>query len=500
MVDEKSENTIVHDKLDTMTYNEIYEDAQNLQDAVVSNQERLKTVEKLAEDTYMSLFKYLPKTRTEEEIASSHLHNKSIIEKMMGTQEFDRLRTFTKLQQFESAVATAAMLKKMMEELSPEDLDKMNEQSKEAEELNQQVQKLMDRVQGLNQAGAGDKFQQQLKQVQGELQNAQAQQQALNRAIQDTADKMGNQVRRAIREGQQKAEEEVKDFSDFCAGWGLEPGEAQRLPYKEKMALSGKLQTSRKLQRISKIIGRMKRLCMAKQKHKINKAPDEIVDVTIGDDLTRMLPSEIMYLDDELEVLFFQRYMNQELQVLKLEGKDKVAMGPIVCCVDNSASMSGDREIWSKAVALALLDLASKQKRHFACIHFGSKTEIKVIEVDPKLSGPARLEKVIEIGEFFFDGGTDFEAPLSTATAIIRDHEKFKKADIVFITDGQCTVLDTFLEAYQRDKKALDFKCISILIGHGEGILRSFSDAVISVEELTVDDHKVAGQVFELVQ
>ena len=59
----------------------------------------------------------------------------------------------------------------------------------------------------------------------------------------------------------------------------------------------------------------------------------------------------------------------------ELKGTEKQGKGPIVVCVDNSGSMSGDRETWSIVVALALLEIATMPKREFACIHIGGQSD-----------------------------------------------------------------------------------------------------------------------------
>jgi len=71
-----------------------------------------------------------------------------------------------------------------------------------------------------------------------------------------------------------------------------------------------------------------------------------------------------------------------------------------------------DREIWSKAVALALLEVATMQKRAFVCIHFGGPPDkLKVIEV--AVGDREILTRAMELAEFFLNSdGTAFEPAL----------------------------------------------------------------------------------------
>lgn len=80
----------------------------------------------------------------------------------------------------------------------------------------------------------------------------------------------------------------------------------------------------------------------------------------------------------------------------------------MVICIDMSSSMKGIKEKWSKAVAIALLEIAQQQKRNFAAILFNEDaTEPIIIEKDKK-----EPEKILDIAERFDGGGTLFETPL----------------------------------------------------------------------------------------
>ncbi len=61
--------------------------------------------------------------------------------------------------------------------------------------------------------------------------------------------------------------------------------------------------------------------------------------------------------------------------------------GPIICCIDTSASMAGERETWSKAVALTLLELAYQQKRRFVAVLYSNKV-YHIIEFSKKRREP----------------------------------------------------------------------------------------------------------------
>lgn len=121
-----------------------------------------------------------------------------------------------------------------------------------------------------------------------------------------------------------------------------------------------------------------------------------------------------------------------------------------------------------KAVALALLEIASMQKRKFACIHFGGRGDApKVIEIAP--DDRDILQKAVETAEFFLNsGGTDFMQPLAEAGRLIEE-SRYNEADDdeVFITDGQAAVEEKFLEEFLSLKKRKEFRLMSVLIQSG---------------------------------
>ncbi|MBI5546863.1 MAG: VWA domain-containing protein, partial [Deltaproteobacteria bacterium] len=151
-----------------------------------------------------------------------------------------------------------------------------------------------------------------------------------------------------------------------------------------------------------------------------------------------------------------------------LRGDDRHGRGPVVVCVDGSGSMSGGRELWAKAVALALLEIARRQGRKARAIVF-SGPESALSEFDLTRSGRLRgrsqvdLDAVIRLAECFPGGGTDFEKPLRGALEAVREHS-LQGADVVFITDGEATISDAFAQELRREKKKRDLEIFAVLV------------------------------------
>jgi len=71
------------------------------------------------------------------------------------------------------------------------------------------------------------------------------------------------------------------------------------------------------------------------------------------------------------------------------------------------------------------------------------------------------------------------------------------EADVIFITDGDCQITDTWLNGFLNDKKKIGFKIYSIQIGyHHTATLERFSDMVFRL--MDDGEHVVLGEIFQI--
>lgn len=299
--------------------------------------------------------------------------------------------------------------------------------------------------------------------------DAQAEADAALEELQAALDGMSGEVRQQLEEAFDKANEYLEMINNMSMAWGTEPGQLMRLPAAKRIELARQLDNE-KFRRMSKLIGPFAREALAEQKRKVVTIPEEIVDIALGDDLPRVLPAELarMHRPGMAKLLFLKDFAEKRLIQYEMKGFEKIARGGIIYCHDGSGSMSGEREIWAKAIGLALLHVAKKQKRSFYGIQFGSAHEIRID--DFRDTNKITPDKVIDFAEFFFNGGTDFQSPLKHALEILdREHREFGavQADIVFATDGAAPISDKFMHDLKEKQKKLDFKIWGIQIGAG---------------------------------
>ena len=172
-------------------------------------------------------------------------------------------------------------------------------------------------------------------------------------------------------------------------------------------------------------------------------------------------------------------------------------MGDIICCLDESSSTEGEAAAWGKAVAMTLLEIAAESRRSFALIHFAGSSSCQVDIFRP---GEYTLEDKLSAAETFLGGGTNFERPIREAIQLM-ESEGFEKADVVFITDGECELSDVCRQELQTSQTAHHFTVTGILLDEGQAdmdfSLKPFCQKIYRTSELT--DNTVVQSVIGLL-
>ena len=248
-------------------------------------------------------------------------------------------------------------------------------------------------------------------------------------------------LRAALRKAAREARDAVQDAESAIEGMG------PCMPGNEFVKKSGpanlaaireaheRLKNSPRLKRIAQLAGRLERLASSKARSKVRPGVGEIHGVEIGDDLARLLPSELVCLrHPKLKLVLMSRILERRALTYGMTGREPTARGPIVILLDESASMREDgKDIWSKAVALALLSTATKQRRAWHLIAFNGGIR-REVSIEPGKATPADIANALDQ---HVAGGTDFDAPVLRAVEIIRTSRTMRQADVVVITDGE---------------------------------------------------------------
>ena len=293
----------------------------------------------------------------------------------------------------------------------------------------------------------------------------------------------------------QRTTQSITEVSDLISNWGLDrSSQYMYAGHEGKLAILDELKNSQRLRQIAEFLGRLKMLKFREGRDKTKKGYQEVTDITESRHIEKMLVSEMLNLmDEDLKLIFLTRVLSGKMLSYKLKGKSKNERGPIVCCIDSSGSMHGNPEIWSKGVAMGLLETARNQKRDLYVIHFSdgrSKDELKVHNFNR--ANHHNIQELLEFANYFESGGTLFHPALDKARDLIGTDKNYKKADIVFVTDGQSAVDDQWLRDFNEWKQKEKVHLISILINEGgwgssDATLKEFSTKVHKLTDVMGD-------------
>ena len=287
-----------------------------------------------------------------------------------------------------------------------------------------------------------------------------------------------------IQRMMETSKEQTKELKEALVQMhGIEGKKLQETPLKEQLALANTLQHNDSVKKIAELAGRFKRIAFKKYKSK-EKITMQRKDVTLGQEIARLLPIELAgFVMPQSKLAFYRKFVEHETLVFDQKGKESSGRGPLVLCMDESSSMSFLKEE-SKAFCLALLQIAKKQKRDFAIIPFATTTgEILVFE-----KGCATVEEITKFSDSFLGGGTNYEKALTEALDILAQ-SKFKRADLLFVTDGTSFLSRSFIELFNEAKKKRKFSCTSIVLTNlynavDISVVGKFSDSVIEAKDL----------------
>lgn len=476
----KEEHVIKADKFDTGAYQQMREKAHELDDLAKSRHVDKPSWEDIVQDEFLGMYKANPRVRNEKEMKPTHKINHAALNRAMDTREWDELLTYTQLDEWASAMAAVDFGLKLQELFDEQ--EELAQLQSGIDEASKEVQKALDDLEGMDKDAASE---QELEDALQALQDALDGFESADQAVDNGIKKNSNKLRQIGRQAAKESKEQTEQTEAMLDSFGTEPGALQRMDATARMELAARIRNNRNLRELAEKVGRFVRLALSEQAQKITHGIDEVHDIELGNDLHKVLPSDLMMLaDEDLELLFLNKYANRELFQYQLRGVEKVSRGAIICMIDSSGSMQGSRDTWARAVGIALLHIAFKQKRDFYGIIFSSGHDSLIEFHFPK--GVAGPSDVLDFAEAGYHGGTDFELPISRSVEVLEkqfNEEDAQKGDLVMITDGECAVSPEWLDRYHNAKEELAFRMYSCLIGTQSATLNVLSDQMYHITD-----------------
>lgn len=500
---------LAHDAYDLAAWQTTCAAYPRLHKAVTSARAQCPSAPALLQDLYWSFLKAAPAFSSIAPSALDRIH-RDLLSEVFQTREWAELRaTGTSGDPLMSAMGAIALTERLLATLD----DATKERLSNLHEAEQQMRQLLQQAQILQEAclegdlAQAEQFaalaEQRMREAESLAQATMpvlAQAQAATQAL---AGSIRHATRQALRETlatQSGLQQTMQTFGGLVSDGALDGSQAQ---IQEKVTLAGHLQRSQKLQQIALLCGQMLPFASAVQQRKLEAFPEEIDGVTLGRDLSHVLPGELALWDEPATELLFLKNLTEgrlwqyDRQAHRLEGQ-----GPIIVALDSSGSMSDaldgtTKETWSKAVALSLLSIAREQQRDIAVLHFSSGvTRYQFAR------GQATLEELTTCALHFEGGGTNFEAWMREALRLV-DNATFDRADIICISDGLADISERLEAEWNQRRQARGMRVFGMLLEEDEEMQQAGADVFARITDVwlplaTLADQSQIAEVFAI--
>jgi len=509
---------IESDAYDRAVYKKLREDSPSLREVEESGSVLVPRFDSLMQDLFCALFKHNVVFFNEDTVLPSATLNRVLLAGLHQGDLAQLLREATVLDEGRAGLATvllgegALKLLKAEKPLTRRDLLDLWNLQKQEEIVHEKISEANDAKDIAKElATQGDLSRRDLSRGDLSKETKALLEQAANKLasearaeearLRQQAKQLSNDLTRIQQEAETrfrgealKVARNLDDAAQEAESWSRAIGSGGKSAPGRQIELGKHLAGNEKLKKLAQMVGRMKEQALALRRKIFERTNEEMFEVGIGSEVSRLLPHELVTLHHPvLRKDFARRFVDNELLLYSLRGIEEKGKGPVVVCLDGSSSMMGDKEIWAKALTLTLLDIARRQRRMFRAICFSSAdTPLQTFDLNPRERYSVDLSTVMKLAEYFPGGGTDFETPLNAALDCLRQ-SRFKRGDIVFITDGECQVSSEWAENFRAEKEAMGFSLFSILIDVGSsslGTLKEFSDKITTVSRLTSEGVK----------
>lgn len=491
---QKTDRVMRSSKLEDSIYAELREDDTEMDVTENAAAQRLKSFPALSRDVFQSLYSLAPRRNDMDMLtAAAQKFNAPILDHVVQQDDYLTLKNICEGRSLPAYEAAAEFTDRAAEELDGllselggdkgalNTLEKLETARDAAAE---ELAKLLDARAHTREMTESGK--QALINAANRLDSKQRQVEAVSQMLGTTMLRQTEAVDLAVSAAVQAATERAQEVQSIIGAWSDEPSNMRCTP--ENLALLEKVRQSPVLRDVSKYLGRFRELLAQTKKNGYAYGRGETYSLELGNNLSRALTSELaMLATPETIPLFLRKYQQKQIKQYRRREPIYKGMGDIICCLDESGSTEGEAAAWGKAVAMTLLEIAAESRRSFALIHFAGSGSCQVDIFRP---GEYTLEDKLTAAETFLGGGTNFERPIREAIQLM-DTEGFEKADVVFITDGECELPDACQQELQAAQAVYHFTVTGILLDKGRAgmgfSLEPFCQKIYRTSELTGD-------------
>lgn len=498
--DEPTNNRVLRStKLEDSIYSDLRSGDSDLDQIEQAAAKQLPSFPALSRDIFQSFYSLVPRQNEIETLsAAARKFNAPILDHITQSEDYPTLKSICEGRELPAYEAAAEFIGKTAEEL--EDLlsdlggDKgaLNTLEKLENAQQQAQRKLAGLLELVRQTPIpGKELGQAVIKAANQAETKRRQVEAVSRMIDASIARNQDAVSAMISHAVQSASEKAEEVRSIIGAWSDAPDDLGK--HAGNVSLLAQVQQSDTLKNVSKYLGRFRKFFAQSRQKTYEYGRGEKYSLELGNDISRALTSELAMLAAPQTVpLFLKKY--QRKQIKQYQRREPIcsnsdeSTGDIICCLDESRSTRGDPAAWGKAVAMTLLEIAANGGRNFALIHFSSQDSFRTDLFRP---GEYTLADKLTAAETFLDGNTDFETPMREAVRLM-ETEGFEKADIVFVTDGQCDMPENFLEELRQKQAERRFTITGVLLDSDDAgmefSLKDFCQNIYRTSELTGDD------------
>ena len=220
------------------------------------------------------------------------------------------------------------------------------------------------------------------------------------------------------------------------------------------------------LLKLAKLIGRSGSVDFKPSGHFPTAAKSDITGITIGDNLSSLLPSETAMLScPATQPTFYHNYVEKRLQIFASASSGNAPVthqdGPVIICLDTSGSMRGEKVEIACNLTMAITIIAQRRKRDVLVVKYSDwHFLLKVTKLSRQRED---LEKFLS--SYQGCGNAENELFRWLLKDILPNEKAFYTADILCITDFGWTPLNDYtiklIESFKR--KGMIFYGLNVL-------------------------------------
>lgn len=500
MAGQRTDRVLKSTRLEDMVYTDLHRIDEAGQQLESQYEKKLSTFPALSADVFQSFYALAARKNAPDDLSvTARKFNRYILEQMTGGDDYSTIKAVCEGREVPAYEAAGEFLKEIAENL--DELMKQAGGEGNAMAVLDKLERRCEQLAGALQqdlAARGDLSQpnetldQRILDAANALESKQRQCRAVDRMISDNLQRSREQITLIVSAAVKAAAEKALNTEQMLSMWGGSGDDPQKAELNR--GILNRVQGSDALKEVARQLGNLHTLLHKVRKNNFVYGRGEKYSLELGNNLSKVLTSEFAMLAHPVSIpLFLQKYQRKGLKQYRRRERTAKGRGDFIICLDESGSTRGEKSAWGKALAFVLLTIAAKEKRRLALIHFSGKDKYRTDLFLPGEYGP---EEMMDAAEVFLGGGTDYETPLTQSLALMEQKE-FSKADILFITDGECDLPEAFAEKLKAKQNTMGFTVTGILLNKGGSSfsfsLEPFCDAVYRTSELTGDE--IAEQI-----